>query len=622
MSNPSRFVIGIDLGTTNTALSYVDTAEVDAPAEFIPVREFAVPQVIAPGAVEARAVLPSAIYLASGPELPPDSLHLPWRAEQHAVLGTFAREQGAKVPARLVHSSKSWLCHGGVAREDAILPWQSPEDVGRISPVEAAAMVLRHLREAWDHTIPRGDGALSFSEQEITLCVPASFDAEARNLTVKAAEQAGLVKLHLLEEPQAALYSWVETAGRHWRRQVRAGDLVLVVDVGGGTADFSLIAVTGEDGELQLRRVAVGEHILLGGDNMDLALAFSAAERLEQDRGTKLSGYQLTALTQQCRMAKEALLTDASLAEYPLILLGRGSSLVGGTIRTELKREGLNEFLLEGFFPQCAFEERPARPKRAGFREAGLPYANDARITRHLARFLGLHQDMAAEALGTEAGKPAMPSAILFKGGVFRAEPLRRRVLEVVSSWCAAAGCDAPRVLEGTNLDLAVSRGAAYLGVARRGHGIRIRGGSARSYYVGFEAPAPAVPGMAPPIKLLCVVPHGLEEGSAREISGREMDLCMWTGEPVEFRFFSSTSRRADQPGSITDFNTDEFQEHSPLETTVGDARSGQEGEAVEVDLRSHLTEIGVLEIHCVHRGAKDTWKLEFNVRHQDESVE
>lgn len=615
----SRYVAGIDLGTTNTTVSFVRRDEVDALAEHVPVREFPVPQVVAPGAVEPRPTLASAIYTAKGPELPDNALHLPWRGEEKEVVGVFAREQGVKIPQRFIHSGKSWLCHGGVNRTEAILPWQSPEEDAKRSPAEVAAAILRHIREAWDYAVAQGDGDAQLARQEITLCVPASFDAEARNLTVEAAQKAGFENLHLLEEPQAALYSWIESNGRAWRDKLSVGDLVLVVDVGGGTTDFSLMAATEEAGELQLRRVAVGEHILLGGDNMDLALAYDLRQQLEKERGTKIDVFQFLALTQQCRAAKERLLAERELESVPITILGKGSSVVGGSIRTELKRERVDALLLNGFFPTVALEDRPARPKRTGFREAGLPYASDGAITRHLARFLGVHQEAAAESVpGHEAGKPVMPTAILFNGGVFHAPLLRERMFATIASWCEGVGAPAPRVLEGTDLDLAVSRGAAYLGVARQGRGVRIRGGSARSYYVGFEAPMPAVPGMEPPVKLFCVVPYGMEEGTTCEISGREIDLCMWKGEAVEFRFFSSTNRRHDELGSIHDLDEiEDFVEHSPLETTVGEAQGdGDEGDAVEVDLRSELTEIGVLNLHVVERTGGETHQLEFNVRH------
>lgn len=612
MSESSRYIVGIDLGTTNTTLSFVDAAALDDADEHIPVQEFPIPQVTEPGAVEPRPTIPSMLYAAAGPELPADSLHLPWRREEKSVLGVLARDQGARNPARFIHSSKSWLCHGGVDRRERILPWRSEEADAKRSPQEVATAILAHLREAWDHQMARQDRGAELARQEITLCVPASFDAEARNLTVEAAEKAGLRGFHLLEEPQAAFYAWVEGRGRAWRKSVRVGDLVLVVDVGGGTTDFSLIAVTEEEGELALRRVAVGEHILLGGDNMDLALAFSLRAQLEAE-GRKLDAMQMLALVQHCRAGKERLLADPDRDEHPIALLGRGSSLVGGTIRTALRRDLLDRVLLDGFFPRCAFEDRPKRAKRTGFAEAGLPYAQDAAVTRHLARFLG----------SQEGEGPVLPTAVLFNGGVFHAAALRQRVVDALGAWCEGAGKPAPRVLEGGDLDLAVSRGAAYLGVARRGRGVRIRGGSARSYYVGFELPMPAVPGVEPPVKLLCVVPHGMEEGTSRAISGEPYDLCMWKGEPVDFRFFSSTTRRKDQPGSVLDLNDEEFAEHSPLEATIGaPAADSDEGEAVDVDLESVLTDIGVLQLNVVERDNSERHRLEFNVRHGDDEDE
>lgn len=614
----SRFTIGIDLGTTNTALAFVDTAVSPEQLEEALVTVLPVEQVVAAGSAEARPTLPSAVYTASGAEVPPGSLNLPWRAEEKTVVGAFARELGARVPTRFIHSSKSWLCHGGVDREAAILPPGSPEEDARRSPAEVATLILRHLAEAWNNTMAGEDASLRLEEQEVTLCVPASFDAGARNLTVAAAERAGLKHLRLLEEPQAAIYSWIESTGRDWRKEVAIGELVLVVDVGGGTTDFSLIAVTEKGGELELRRVAVGEHILLGGDNMDLAIAYGVAARLEQERGRKLDPWQMAALVQQCRTAKEELLLDPQKQSHPLVILGRGSSVIGGTIRTELPRAGLDEFLLEGFFPACAPTDEPARPRRSGFREAGLPYAADPAITRHLARFLRVNAASISEVLPEKspaAGQPILPSAVLFNGGVFRAETLRRRVLDVLGGWASAVGAPAPRVLGNTDLDLAVARGAAYYGIASRGRGVRIRGGSPRSYYIGIESAAPAVPGMEPPLRALCVVPYGMEEGTSVSIGGTSIDLCIWTGEPAEFRFLSSTTRRNDQVGDVSLVN-DDFVEHSPIETILG-AGEGGGGRAVEVDLNAELTEIGVLHLACVDRKSGEKYRLEFNVRHE-----
>lgn len=605
----SRFVVGIDLGTSNSALAWC-APDPDPAADPAPVSMMPVEQVVAPGAVEARPTLPSVIYVRGQSELPEGALNLPWTADPGYCVGAFAREQGARIPTRMIHSAKSWLCHTGIDREGRFLPHQSQEEDAKRSPVECATLVLEHLRRSWNRVHPDAD----LAAQDIVLCVPASFDAGARQLTVAAAERAGLPNVSLLEEPQAAFYAWVDSCGEDWRRRVRIGDLVLVIDVGGGTTDFSLIAVAEEGGELALRRIAVGEHILLGGDNMDLALAYSAAARIEQEKTRKPDAQQMASLVQQCRAGKEALLAPGAPAEWPISLLGRGSSVIGGTIRTELRRDALEQIVLEGFFPICTPSDRPARPTRSGFREAGLPYASDPAISLHLARFLGQHRDAAAEAIpGRAGGEVALPTAVLFNGGVFKAAPLRDRVMALLGEWCRTAGIEEPRALEGNDLDLAVARGAAAYARAKRGRGVRIRGGSARTYYIGIESAAPAVPGIKPPLRAMCVVPFGMEEGETRDISGRDVDLCIWTGEPAEFRFLSSTSRRHDEPGTIHVVDDDAFEEHHPIETTLESGAAGSR--AVEVDLRSHLTPIGTLELACVERGTNVAWKLEFNVR-------
>ena len=432
----SRFVVGIDLGTSNTALAFADTSVTSANPDEAFVAALPIAQVVAPGAVEERPLLPSSIYIAAGTELAAGALNLPWRAEDKVAVGAFAREQGTKIPGRYIHSAKSWLCVAGLDPQAPLLPPGTTEEDAKRSPVAAAGLVLKHLIESWNHTMADGDAALALTEQEVTLCVPASFDAGARNLTVGAAQALGFKHLSLLEEPQAAFHSWLESVGGGWRKKVSVGDLVLVVDVGGGTSDFSLIAVEEKDGSLELRRIAVGEHILLGGDNMDLALAYGVAQRLEKERGKAIEPWQMALLTQQCRAGKEALLSDPALESWPIALLGRGSSVIGGTIKTELPRAGLEQFLVDGFFPLCGQDEAPIKARRAGFREVGLPYAADPAITRHLAGFL------AQQAAAT--GKPMLPTAVLFNGGVFRADALRARVMAALASWAKAAGVPAP----------------------------------------------------------------------------------------------------------------------------------------------------------------------------------
>ncbi len=608
----STYAIGIDLGTTNSAVSYFKLA--DATARGNAQTMLAIPQVTAVGTVSEKLLLPSFLYLPNAAEFPAGALALPWHQDPSKfVVGEFARSHGSKVPMRLVSSAKSWLCHSGVDRQAAILPWQAPEDVQRISPLDAAAHYLGHLRAAWDHQFP----ADLLAQQDVVLTVPASFDAAARDLTLRAAEQAGLPNVTLIEEPQAAFYAWLEQMGEGFRKQVKPGDVVLVVDVGGGTADFSLIAVTAKDGDVGLTRVAVGDHILLGGDNMDLALAHTVNQRLAAS-GKKLDAWQFNALTHACRQAKEALYADTSLAHYPLVIPGRGSSLLGGAIKAELTREELTRILTDGFFPRASITDLPQSSRRSGLAQMALPYAQDAGVTRHLAAFLTRQ----ARAMSTAQDAPVNvtgqtfihPTAVLFNGGAFKATPLKERVLEVINSWLAADRGQPVKELEGAELDLAVARGAAYYGWVRRGHGLRIRGGTARAYYVGIETAMPAIPGMEPPVKALCVAPFGMEEGSQADVPPQEFGLVV--GEPTSFRFFASSVRRDDQVGTMLEdvSGSDELEEIAPIETTLT-AQAVQEGKLIPVNLQAVVTEIGTLELRCLEKGGPGQWKLELNVR-------
>jgi hypothetical protein len=598
----SRYVVGIDLGTTNCAVAYVDGNALpdDEPG---PITALRVPQLVAAGEAAERPLLPSFLYLPAAKEFPTGALELPWKSAGERAVGVFAREHGAKIPARLVSSAKSWLSHSGVDRRAAILPWNAAEDVSRVSPVTASAAYLEHLRDAWNSQVAGKTAADRLENQEVFLTVPASFDAVARELTTEAAAKAGLKHVTLLEEPQAAFYAWLAACGNTWRKKVKVGDIVLVCDVGGGTTDFSLIAVSDEGGDLTLSRLAVGEHILLGGDNMDLALAHAVAASLPQGMDGLDPGQRI-ALGYACRAAKETLFADSRKAAAPVTVLGRGSKVIGGSIKTELKGDLLRKVLLDGFLPKCGPNDFPARGRRVGLTEIGLPYAADPAISRHLARFLGLQ----AGALHT-GGSTVLPSAVLFNGGVFKGAELRRRILEILSAW---AQRPVPE-LQSSDLDLAVAHGAAYYGMVRRGKGIRIRGGVARSYYVGLETAAPAVPGVKPPIKALCVVPLGMEEGTEADVSGPELGLVV--GEPAEFRFLSSTIRRDDAVGTVLDrWGADELQELAPLETAL-ETRETEPGEAVPVRLHSRVTEVGTLELSCQSTRDPRRWKLEFNVR-------
>jgi Hsp70 protein len=607
----AKYIVGIDLGTTNSALARCDANSVEENSR---IEVCGIPQLVNPNEVAERTLLPSFLYIPGEFDFPKGSIALPWEAEPKLVIGELARKRGAENPNRLVASAKSWLCYSGVNRTAPILPWQAPEEVSKVSPVEASSQFLRHLRTVWDSGNAGGQGELALAEQDVLLTVPASFDEEGRELTKRAAEQAGFQHITLLEEPQAAFYAWLESHGDAWRSRINVGDLVLVCDVGGGTTDFSLIMVSEENGELILKRVAVGEHVLLGGDNMDLALARVLQQRLEAS-GNRVDAWQLHGLWHQCRAAKEKLFVSAETQSYPITLLGKGTKLIGGTIKTELAREDLDQVLVMGFFPNVASGEFPAR-RRIGFQELGLPYAADPAITKHLARFLSEQVRDSPEAANIRRGRSGMacPTHVLFNGGVMKAAVLRDRVVEVLNSWLREEGVDAlgpQHILETPDLEHAVARGAAYYGKARHGRGVRIRSGASRTYYIGIESAMPAVPGMEAPLKALCVVPFGMEEGTEATVRDREFGLVV--GEPAEFRFLNSSVRKQDKVGSLLEDWGDEIEELGPLEVTL--TLDGQQGTVVPVRLETRVTEIGTLEVWCVSRDGKQRWKLELNIR-------
>jgi len=547
-------VIGIDLGTTNCALAFTNGETVEL---------FSIPQFVHPGEVGEEPLLPSFLFLDDEP-----------------IVGILAQRKGLENAGRLVSSAKSWLSHPGVDRTAAILPPTAPEGVQKISPVEASAYYLAHLRDAWNNKNPEHP----FDAHNILVTVPASFDAVARDLTLKAAEQAGYRDVALLEEPQAAFYAWIER-NPDWREQVGVGDLILVIDIGGGTTDFTLISVEDQGGEVALKRVAVGDHILLGGDNIDAALAHHAAQTLP-----KLDGIQSYTLLQNCRAAKERLLEeDASEKEQTITILGRGTSVVGGSLKTKLKRADIVRILTEGFLPMVSIDDQP-QGRRATLTEFGLPYASDAAITRHLAHFLRRHS--------------ATPTHVLFNGGVLRAKLVRDRICEVLNTWLPHAVT--PLTTDG--LMHAVAQGAAYYGLARQGKGVRVRGGVPHSYYIGIEVAAPAVPGMRPPLKALTVVPFGMEEGSGYKF--RDRTFALGVGERAEFRFFQSSERTQDAPGSLLEQIDSSMEELSPIEVFL----PGEANETAPVTLESLVTETGVLELWFVAADGR-RWKLEFNVR-------
>jgi len=587
LSATPRYCIGIDLGTTNSALAYTELSDEIPSVGIVPI-----PQLTNANEIGAEPLLPSFLYIPAEREFPAGATALPWNDAPRYIVGKLAQRRGAEVSSRLVSSAKSWLSYSAVDRTAGMLPWKAAEGVVKISPVETATEYLKHLRAAWDHEHPDAP----FDQQEILVTVPASFDAIARDLTQRAAESAGFANLTLLEEPQAAFYAWIE---RHpdWRQRVTKGDLVLVVDIGGGTTDFTLIAVTEQHGELQLERVAVGEHILLGGDNVDLALAHTVAGDLAA-RGTKIDAIQLQTLWNNCRLAKERLLdAESNTDETPVTILGKGSSLIGGTIKAKLRREQIEQ-VLEGFLPRVPSTEMPHAARRAGLQEMGLPYASDPAITRHLAKFL------------RQSGTLACPTHILFNGGVLRAPFVRDRILEVLNAWLAEEGRNPVQPLTGEDLMHAVARGSAYYGAARHGKGVRIRGGIARSYYVGVESAMPAVPGFPAPVRALAVAQFGMEEGTSTPVPNREFGLIV--NDTAEFRFFCSATRKEDAPGALIEDFGEELEELSPVEVHL--TADGHDSGLVPVSFETDITETGMLQLWCVARDGR-RWKLEFNVR-------
>ena len=593
----ARYVLGTDLGTTNNVIAYTPL-DAEQPA----VQTLPVPQLVAPGTVEALGSLASFAYLAREHEIGQGTFDLPWAEGRDFAVGEFARRQSAEVPERTVGAAKSWLCHGRVDRRGDILPWNAPAGVPKISPVTASRRYLEHLIATWNQAFPDAP----VEEQLVVLTVPASFDAAARELTREAALAAGLPgNLLLLEEPQAAVYAWLDSMGNRWRRSLKLNDMLLVCDVGGGTSDFTLVKVGEEKGELILQREAVGNHLLVGGDNMDLTLAYHAAE-VFGNKGVKLDPWQSVSLWHACRTAKEALLAADAPNSHTISVLGRGSKLIGGTVSIEMKRKQALEILVDGFFPRCAIGDRPVRRRSSGFQDIGLPFEQDTAVTRHLAAFLQDH--------GAGQGGAVQPTHVLLNGGVFKARAMADRLMQVLADW---AGGQKPKFLEGKpDLDNGVSRGAAYYGWAKHHGGVRIRGGTARAYYVGIETAGLAIPGAPRPLRALCVAPLGMEEGDQADVPSQETGLVV--GEPAHFRFFSSPTRKQDKVGDVLpSWSEEELAETDSLEATL-DADETIEEPYVPVKFQSRVTELGVFELWCVSTKSKKQWKLEFSVREED----
>ena len=593
----TSYLVGIDLGTTNSVVHYIDRTVKDSKPEL-----FTIPQVTELGESKSLGSLPSFIYLPDENELASGALALPWNNSIDFCVGEFAQKNGSKNPSKTVSSAKSWLCSSNVDRTAPILPWNRNNPEKQISPVKAAELLLLHIKDAWNNSIGADSPEKKLEKQKIVLTVPASFDAVARELTVCAANDAGL-NVTLLEEPQAAFYSWLHEHEATWREQIETGDVILVCDIGGGTTDFSLIKAEDVNGNLELERVAVGRHILLGGDNMDLALAYTLAAQLKTEKNMNLDQYQINGLTHGCRQAKEVLLSNSDAEPQTLTVLGRGSSLIGGTISVELTREAVVEIILDGFFPACDLNTSVAQSRKTGLRSFGLDYETDPAITKHLAQFISQH-----------CSDSTFPNKILFNGGVSKSDTIVSRIIDNISTWMPATATDVS-VISGIDPDRAVAKGGCWYGAVKEGNGLRIKSGSSRSYYIGVESTMPAIPGFTPPIDGLCVVPFGLEEGTGLDIPYTGLGLVV--GDITEFRFFSTTARHEDKVGTmITDIEgSDSVEELPALVTELPADDNITPGSLIPVSLRCELTETGTVQLWCVSLNSDAKWKLEFELR-------
>ena len=627
-TTPSRYVVGIDLGTTNSAVCYVDSEA--SPTSSSRIQVFPLTQWVAAGQFESRESLPSFHFQPPSVAGQPSRPTLPWETRApNYVVGAMARDEGILAPGRLIASAKSWLCHHGVDRTAELLPWQGAEDVDRLSPIDASARYLQHIRQAWDHQFP--DHPLE--HQDVVLTLPASFDEVARELTVKAAAAAGLPRVVLIEEPQAAFYAWVDRQGDARHRQVKPGQKILVCDIGGGTSDFTLIRVRRPDSDgphstkeesdvagnrarVQFHRIAVGDHVILGGDNLDLALARFLENRLEKD-GTSLEPRQWDVLVRACRQAKETLLGPDPPSKMTVNLPGSGRKLIGGGLQIDVTSDEARQVLVDGFFPIVGLGENPER-HQSGFQEFGLPYASDPAISRHIASFLTSHrfadgspEELSEDELGHDAARPDL---ILFNGGVFHSTAIRDRMVDIVADWFRTDTEPgwSPLLLENNRLDLAVAHGAAYYGMVRRGEGVRIAAGLARTYYleVGDQTSASAR-------TAICVVPGSAQPGDKIDLPDVHFDLVV--SEPVEFPLLVSSTRLTDNPGHAIPVDLDQMRPLPPLRTALRTQRRNQRG-TVPVRLHAQLSEIGTIELWCSQIEGDRQWRLQFDVRSATET--
>ncbi len=593
-----RYIIGIDLGTTNSAVSFIDLENELTEKKKKNIRVFNVPQLVGAGEIGKHPVLPSFLYIPGDYDISQDTLIQHFKTEEKRFAGVFARDHGSKVPGRLVSSAKSWLCHDKADRHAKILPWGSGDEVGRVSPVEATSLYLNHIKRSWNAEMG-DDESLYLENQFIVITTPASFDEVARDLTVEAAKMAGLKKITLLEEPLAAFYSWLIRHESDWEKYVKPNELILVCDIGGGTTDFTLITLKETEGTPRFERIAVGDHLILGGDNIDLALA----RRVEMAFGKNkpnLTGDRWKNLCHQCRQGKEAILDGKSDSER-ITLMGEGSSLIGGTVSADLTRDILEEVILDGFFPSVTASAQKKITGRKGISEFGLPYEQEPAMTKHLGWFLEHHKETVQALLD----KSHAPAHILFNGGSLKPEIITEKIRSAVRFWFNEADETLPKVMENNQPDLAVALGASYYGMAKIGKGVRVGSGSPRSYYLGIAT------GGNEAKQAVCIVERGLDEGSFIELAEKKMTVL--TNRPVSFDVFSSSYRSGDKCGDVVAID-ETLTELPPVQTVIKYGKKGVQ-ENIPVKIEAEFTEIGTLVLWCRSLNSDHRWQLNFQLR-------
>ena len=591
MSDRAKYIIGIDLGTTNCAVTY---KTIEAESE---IQALDIPQYNAQGQYENQALMPSFLYIPNQAEITLADINLPWQSDSTIIVGQYAKAKAQTTPNRIISSAKSWLCQPSIDKRKALLPYQAAEGVERISPLEAYTHYFEHIKNTWNNQFPKAQ----LFQQKITITIPASFDPAARDLTAEAARLCDFENVTLLEEPQASLYGWINHHQETWRETLEVDDIILVIDVGGGTTDFSLIQVEDHDGTLGLKRIAVGDHILIGGDNIDLMLAHIIQQRL-LDAGQSLAPWQMQALVHSCRDAKEKLLSDESLKEIPVVIPGRSSKLFSNAVQSLLTRQDIEDIILDGFFPAVDIDEHPKKNIRTGINRFSLNYAQDPAISKHLALFLSKQ--------ASQSESFVAPKVVLFNGGVFKPTILRQQLISNINRWLKKAKKPIATELMGAEYDTSVAYGATIFGNALIGHGIKIKGGASHAFYIGIESPMPAIPGFEPEIEALCIATQGMENGELVTYDGEIFSLIV--GEPVEFRFFAANRRADDKLGDIiSNWEEAGLLELSPLCLTLS-ATNYKKGQLVPVHISALHTEIGTLELTAHALENKDQWKIAF----------